>query len=535
MFALSYSPFKNKKRGAVLFVGMSIVFLLTVIALYNSNQNSFINDLHSRSENDIATYKNNIESRIVDVASDLILIETLIESNESLLITGDSTGFANPIAGARIGESLKQWLVVSNIYDQIRIIDNSGMEIIRVNYNQGSPFIVAEESLQDKSGRYYFENSIILDDNQVYMSPLDLNIENNEIEIVDGKYKPMIRFATPINDLNGVKAGVLIINYLAENIFESLNELDLSEYSSFEVVNEDGYYLDAIDDSIEFGFMFDDGEENVVGTFHDFGILEVAKDTVSLDSHDDELYTIVALSENALSEAITENVGSDISVLAESGDIIMFGEIDYTNISQYKTLKTSYTVIAFLSVFVAFLIAKVDDISIAAKEERIKLLEYSNKHDVLTGIPNRASIFETIEYKLSRGYDLTVMFIDFDGFKNINDSFGHDVGDLALKEGVNRLRNSIRKDDVISRVGGDEFIVLLNNLAIEDVVKRIAKKMIQSFDLPFEFGDIKTKMGVSIGIAINKDSKDVEEVIKRADEAMYIVKNSTKNDFHIAE
>ena len=532
---MSYSPFRNRKRGVMLFVGISIFLLFAVIAIYNINQNSYLVDLENDTKNDISTYRNSIENKIVDVASDLILIETLIESNDSLVVSGDSTSFVNSIAGDRMETSLSQWLLVSNIYDQIRIIDNSGMEILRVNYNQGSPVIVDEEDLQDKSDRYYFENSIILDDNQIYMSPLDLNVENGEIEIINGAYKPMIRMATPINDVNGDKAGVLIINYLVDEVFESKYEFDFSQHSEFNVINEDGYFLDSSDESIEFGFMFDDRENEVVSTYHEFDILSNTDDTVTTYTYQDEVYTTVALTENELSEMISEYVGSDISVIAESGDIILFGEIEYEALAQYKSTKLSYTVMAFITVFISFLISKVDDISVSSKKERIKLLEYSAKYDMLTAIPNRASIFEMIDYKLNRGKDMTVMFVDLDGFKNINDSFGHDVGDLALIEGVSRLKSAIRKDDTIARVGGDEFVVLLNNLAIKEVVERIAGQMIKAFSNPFKFGDVETMMGVSIGIVINKNHKDVEEIIKQADEAMYIVKNSTKNNYHIVD
>lgn len=124
------------------------------------------------------------------------------------------------------------------------------------------------------------------------------------------------------------------------------------------------------------------------------------------------------------------------------------------------------------------------------------------------------------------------MYIDFDGFKNINDTYGHDIGDLALIEGVKRLKSAVRQDDLVARVGGDEFVVLLNNLSDKFVAERIAKDMIRLFEEPFLLNGCQTEMGISIGIVVNNGFNDAEEIIKSADEAMYIVKNSTKNNYH---
>ena len=91
-------------------------------------------------------------------------------------------------------------------------LDSSGMEKIRVNYNKGDPWIVADEKLQDKSKRYYFADCLPLEEREVFISPLDLNVERGHLE---KPFKPVIRFGTPIFDSEGNKDGVLIFNYLA--------------------------------------------------------------------------------------------------------------------------------------------------------------------------------------------------------------------------------------------------------------------------------------------------------------------------------
>ena len=107
------------------------------------------------------------------------------------------------------------------IYDQIRYLDRTGMEIVRVNYNSGDPKIVEQSGLQFKGNRYYFKDTSALEANEVFLSPLDLNIENGEIE---KPFKPMIRFGVPIFDNKKNKRGVIIFNYLGGKLIDSLRE-----------------------------------------------------------------------------------------------------------------------------------------------------------------------------------------------------------------------------------------------------------------------------------------------------------------------
>lgn len=107
------------------------------------------------------------------------------------------------------------------------------MEIIRINYNQGSPSVVHSENLQNKAHRYYFKNAITLSDNEIFRSRLDLNIENNHIE---QPLKPMIRYATPVYDSKGNKRGIIILNYLAVNLLEKIQD-------NMILLDQDGYML----------------------------------------------------------------------------------------------------------------------------------------------------------------------------------------------------------------------------------------------------------------------------------------------------
>jgi diguanylate cyclase (GGDEF)-like protein len=151
-------------------------------------------------------------------------------------------------------------------------------------------------------------------------------------------------------------------------------------------------------------------------------------------------------------------------------------------------------------------------------------------HDGLTGLPNRALFNDRLTHGIAQaerhGRMLAVMFIDLDRFKAVNDTHGHEVGDRVLRMVAARLGDITRGDDTMSRFGGDEFLCLLTEVASEDVIGAIAKKIIASIQVPCEiqFATQVTQIAVSatIGIAIfPKDGVTAAELISNADKAMY--------------
>jgi len=145
------------------------------------------------------------------------------------------------------------------VYDQIRMLDQTGQERVRVNYVLGESVVVPEEKLQNKKGRYYFDESFMLDENEIYISPLDLNVEQNKIE---EPYKPMLRIATPLFS-GEEKQGILVLNYLAENFLSDLGltgavEKEISDGLLIYMVDKEGYWLLTDKPEQAWGFMFED-------------------------------------------------------------------------------------------------------------------------------------------------------------------------------------------------------------------------------------------------------------------------------------
>ncbi len=173
-------------------------------------------------------------------------------------------------------------------------------------------------------------------------------------------------------------------------------------------------------------------------------------------------------------------------------------------------------------------------------EEQLKkqqeILYYRAMFDSLTQLPNRAllkdRLKQAIESAKRSAKVLGVMFIDLDNFKIINDSFGHSIGDEVLKLVAQRLKSSLREEDTIARIGGDEFIVVLQNLSESHDAAKIARKIIEGFKEPFVIDHNTFYITCSIGISLYPhDSTDDEELIKFADTAMYKAKENGKNTF----
>jgi signal transduction histidine kinase len=139
------------------------------------------------------------------------------------------------------------------LYDQIRYLDATGQEVIRINHNGGQPVVVPESELQPKAGRYYFAQTWLLGRGEVFVSPFDLNVEYGQIE---QPIKPVIRFATPVFDQGGAKRGVLILNYLGAALIDKLAEASRSFPGQTYLLNEDGFFLRGPQPADEWGFLF---------------------------------------------------------------------------------------------------------------------------------------------------------------------------------------------------------------------------------------------------------------------------------------
>ena len=164
-------------------------------------------------------------------------------------------------------------------------------------------------------------------------------------------------------------------------------------------------------------------------------------------------------------------------------------------------------------------------------------IEYHAFHDSLTGLPNRALLLDRISHSIATSKrehkKLAVLFLDLDDFKKINDTEGHDAGDLLLKEVVRRLQTRLREFDTLSRQGGDEFIIVLEKIESEMTIKQVCQDLLALIKQPFTIGSRQFVVTSSIGISLfPNDDDNANALIRKADLAMYESKSLGKNSFH---
>ena len=165
------------------------------------------------------------------------------------------------------------------------------------------------------------------------------------------------------------------------------------------------------------------------------------------------------------------------------------------------------------------------------------IIQHQAFHDSLTNLPNRTLFERELSSALNQARrsnkSLAVMFLDLDRFKNINDTLGHAVGDMLLKNVVERLKKCVREKDIIARWGGDEFTLLLPNIDHKDDTRAIAQRILEALKLGFNLDRHYLHITSSIGIAIfPDDGADAETLLKNADVALYWVKDQGRNGYH---
>ncbi len=181
-------------------------------------------------------------------------------------------------------------------------------------------------------------------------------------------------------------------------------------------------------------------------------------------------------------------------------------------------------------------------IQIASAVQRMQMqarLQFLSHHDHLTGLPNRTLLFDRMERALARARrdktKVSLLYLDLDKFKQVNDSYGHGVGDLLLQAVADRLRHCVREVDTVSRVGGDEFVIMLEDIQQLDHALQVAEKIREQLNLPFQLAEHNLRMIPSIGIALFPEhTNEQNELLNLADRAMYYAKQAGGNRSQVA-
>jgi diguanylate cyclase (GGDEF)-like protein len=157
-------------------------------------------------------------------------------------------------------------------------------------------------------------------------------------------------------------------------------------------------------------------------------------------------------------------------------------------------------------------------------------------HDSLTGLANRANFFARIDDALdAEGQLVGVLYVDLDGFKPVNDHFGHGVGDQVLVTIARRLEHAVRPTDVVARLGGDEFVDLCPVVGSDAEVQAIAQRLVEQAEQPIDVDGHAVQIGASVGVAVARArSCSSDSLVEAADAALYAVKGGGKGGWHLA-
>lgn len=246
----SEQPSFNPRQRTVLFKALAFFIPVSCIVClllwrihavqYQAQLEAIVYDEQARLE----LFAESLESSLQQAVEDLLFLEAL-ESPSEYLET------PSPALRKDIEDIFSALAARKKDYDQLRLLDASGKEVIRVNYNQGQPRIVPRDELQDKSNRYYFTDTMSLPPGQIFISPLDLNVERGQVE---RPFKPMLRLGAPVYGPLGEKVGALVLNVLAQNMLSRLHTFGQS--GKLMLMNSEGYWLRGLNPDEEWGFMF---------------------------------------------------------------------------------------------------------------------------------------------------------------------------------------------------------------------------------------------------------------------------------------
>lgn len=508
---------------------------------------------------------------------------------------------------------------------QLRYIDKNGMEVVRVDRTneQNEPFLVEKSKLQNKKHRDYFESVAQLKEPKIWHSKFNLNIEHGKVEI---PYRPTIRVAQPLFNQDNEFDGMIIVNMLTTNLFDSIRNSSAFEHF---IIDKEGNYIMHTDD--QYSFNKYKGISRTLNQDFSKDAIQLLSNPSKCDScyvyplndilnNEDKALMILKPKESYQDALLYDKLKATLyiillSILASlfmafyasirpaqlqkalllaNSELKRFASILDKYVVSTKTTKDTM----ILEVSSAFenasgyskeeLIGKsmsiirhdqtkkeffkklwnsllnkgnwsgeihnkkkdgtdfwLEQNIIAVKDEQGEIesfisvgqditskkeLEKLSSIDKLTGILNRRKLDEFLEYETSMAKrynkNLSLIIVDIDHFKSVNDNFGHQMGDKVLFEVTKMISNHIRVTDIFGRFGGEEFLLICPETDEKQAFTLAEKLRNEIADYNFDKIGQKT---ISLGISQFIDDDTVETVVKKADIALYESKNNGRN------
>ncbi len=478
----------------------------------------------------------------------------------------------------QVANLFERQMNVNPSYFQIRLIStsDSGMERVRVDRADAALVRVKDDDLQEKGHFAYVSGALKLQAGATYLSRIAINHEPGAHA---GLNQPTIVLSTPVMDKSGSAIGVVVINVDLNGMFKSL-ATDLPPDYLLYLTNRDGDLLIHPDSTQTFGF--DKGRRVLVQN-------EFAATQSLFNGSQSHVLTEVSDGRYAQAPVVAAFVGRAMRALGDEDRLVLGLAVPLANVLQQAN-SLGWVVLQLVAglclacILLAIAVARAvtkpinlvsaavqrfangeavdtlvfkrkDELGILARSfnhmqdklnQQMTALEQSRqemdqlaRHDAMTGLPNRRLFQERLDNALARsqrsGKRFALLFIDVDKFKSINDRWGHDAGDEVLKVIAMRLLSNTRKADAVARIGGDEFVVLLDSPANQDDIIAIAEKLLDSVRCPIQHNGTELRVGFSIGISQYPDNgTTASELMTSADHAMYEAKSAGRAGFRFS-
>lgn len=509
--------------------------------------------LEITSNNHLLHVRDHIRSNLQSVLSDLFVI------SGNVIVKRIMAG--NDEAKKELVREVSLYCVTNKLYDHLRFIDSMGKEVVRVNCSGGKASVVGARELQSKAERYYFKEAFALEEGEAYMSPLDLNVENGEVE---HPAKPTIRFGTPVMDLNGRKGGVVMLNYLGDNILQIMGTTRVRSPGEFMLLNSGGYWLYSPLMEDTWGFMFKGREDRTLKNrypdeFNDIWDAESGSVLTGNGLFYFDTVRPALTATDILWESHSLGSGKSGPPGGYFWKLVYHVPKPYLDRLKRDVLLPialiSMVALAVMAVGIGFHSQSILHMTETRDEaqktnvrleaeiaERTKLeekLRRLSERDGLTGLINRRYFDQEFvkEFRRARRErtPLALLMIDIDYFKQYNDIYGHLQGDECLKTIGRTLEGHTRRPgDLVARYGGEEFAVVLPSTELEGATD-IAEAMrfeVEALKLKHEGSAASTSVTISAGVASVVPAEGgltPNDLIDRADKAMYEAKSRGRN------
>ncbi|TAM54506.1 MAG: diguanylate cyclase [Paraburkholderia sp.] len=500
-----------------------------------------------------------------DVAGDVLVLAALPSS--VAVARGEETSRAGR---ARIEQVFLQFMTHHPEYLQIRLVTRShhGLERIRVERGAQGIVVAGEGEFREKGQFPYVFDTLAAKAGHVYLSPIGLTPQAGANA---GGGKPAMTVGAPIVDLDGSKVGVLVIDIDLAQVFQRLGD-DLRSGYEIYLANEWGDFLMHPDPNQTFGFergrrvlmqtsfpatgpLFGGGATNV--TF------DVAAPAGRVPARafafvrspfglvDGNRFIVLGLGRSLTTVLASANVlGQQIvrMVLIWSAFAIVLAILFARALARpLRVLAHAATHIFDEAGGEGLPVSRSDEIGVLARcfegmrfeiRSQMKTLHAKQRelthlagHDTLTGLPNRMRFLEQLETAIAQATHtaerLAVIFVDLDGFKQINDRMGHSAGDRTLTIVAQRLRAALPDSCIVARLGGDEFVILVAGVRSPDEIPQAVRCVQTALDEPVTLDAHRVKVGASMGISeFPADGNQAEDLLAKADAAMYGAKMS---------